>query len=67
MAFGAPRQAKTTLPCPQCGQVLEIARTCHEVFMRCPACGKVYPLKDFIAQADEAMEAFLEQTYMDRI
>lgn len=65
--FGAPRQAETTLSCPHCSQKLQIARTCHEVYMRCTVCGKVFPLKEFIARADEAMERFLEQAYVDRI
>ena len=35
--------------------------------MRCPFCGKRFPLERFISQADEAMERFLEGLYVDRI
>ena len=63
----APRFAKTTLPCPRCAKNLEISRTCHMVFMRCPHCQKQYPLEEFISKADAAMEEFLENVYFDRI
>lgn len=69
MALFAARQAQTTLPCPRpgCDAKLEIARTCHEAYMRCPKCGDTHPLQKFITQADEAMEKFLEALYVDRI
>ncbi|MBQ7738650.1 MAG: hypothetical protein IJT59_03220 [Desulfovibrionaceae bacterium] len=67
MAFFAARSAKTTLKCPQCQEKLDIARTCHEVFMRCNQCKRKYPLEQYIGQADEAMESFLENVYCDRI
>ncbi len=66
MLFAA-RDAETTLACPDCGALLHIARTCHEVYMHCPACGKKFPLADYIARADDAMEHFLEGVYCDRI
>lgn len=34
--------------------------------MKCEACGQEFPLKDFINEMDEKMEAFLENVYMDR-
>ncbi|MBD5646582.1 MAG: hypothetical protein HDQ89_02815 [Desulfovibrio sp.] len=67
MSYFGPRQAQTTLPCPSCGAPLTIERSCREVRMRCPGCGKSFPLKDFIGNADEAMEQFLENVYCDRI
>lgn len=67
MSFFGPRQAETSLPCPRCGTPLLIERACREVHMRCPACNTQYPLRDFIGQADEAMEQFLENVYCDRI
>lgn len=67
MAYFPGRGAQTSLVCPQCGKPLHIARTCHEVFMHCPSCGRKYPLKDFISKADSAMEKFLENVYCDRI
>lgn len=67
MAFSAPRDVETTLVCPTCGTCLHIARTCHEVFMRCPACKAEFPLQDYIRQADAAMEHFLENVYCNRI
>ncbi|MBD5641299.1 MAG: hypothetical protein HDQ91_02625 [Desulfovibrio sp.] len=67
MALFGARDAETTLPCPECGKPLHIGRSCRQVFMTCPACGKEYPLKDFIGKADAAMEQFLENVYCDRI
>ena len=67
MSFFAPREAKTNLECPACRNKLHICRSCHEVFIKCPVCGKNYDLKEMINQADEAMEKFLENVYMDRI
>ena len=67
MSIFAPREAQTTLPCPKCGAKLDITRTCHEVFLRCKSCHGQWPLKDFIQQADEAMERFLENVYCDRM
>ena len=66
-SFFASREAQTTLECPNCKEKMFIARTCHEVYMRCKSCGREYPLQNYIAKADEAMEAFLEQVYVDRI
>lgn len=65
--FSAPREARTTLECPNCGEALDIRRTCHEAYMQCPACGKQYPLTPFIPRMDEAMETFLEQLFADRV
>ena len=67
MPFFAPRDAETTLPCPECKSNLHIARTCHVVYMQCPHCHKKYDLQQFIARADESMEHFLENVYCDRI
>ena len=67
MAFFAPRDVKTTLVCPTCGAPLHIARTCHEVYMHCLACKAQFPLQEYIRQADEAMEHFLENVYCNRI
>lgn len=65
--FSAPRQARTTLPCPLCGDDLDIRRTCHEAYMYCPACAKEFPLADYIPRMDEVMENFLERLFADRI
>jgi len=35
--------------------------------MFCPTCGKRFPVSEYIAQADEAMEGFLDQVYCDRM
>ena len=61
MAFFAPRDVKTTLACPTCGASLHIARTCHEVYMHCPACKAQFQLQDYIRQADEAIDETLEE------
>ena len=67
MALFAARDVETTIVCPNCNGHLHIARTCHEVYMRCPSCGKHFPLRDFVSRADAAMEQFLENVYCDRI
>ena len=67
MAFSASRDARTTIACPNCPDKLHIVRTCHEVFMRCPSCGAEFPLQEYIRQADDAMESFLENVYCNRI
>lgn len=63
----APREAQTSLKCPLCSDNLKIRRSCGEVWLECPRCGEKFALKDFIAKADPAMEAFLENLYVDRI
>ena len=65
--FFAPREARTTLPCPDCGAALDIRRTCHEAYMHCPACKKSFELSPFISRMDDAMENFLEHLYVDRV
>lgn len=65
--FFAPREAHTTLPCPDCGGRLDIRRTCHEAYMHCPNCKKSFDLSSFISRMDESMEMFLEQLYVDRV
>lgn len=67
MAFFAARDAETSLSCPHCAAHLHIVRSCHQVQMRCAACQAQFPLQDYIGQADEAMERFLENVYCDRI
>ncbi len=67
MAYFSPRKAETTLACPACGGKMEIRRSCLEVHMGCPSCGKDYPLKEFIGQSDKAMDDFLDNVYLDRI
>lgn len=67
MGYFSPRSAQTGIKCPQCDHNLEIRRSCHEVHMRCPRCNRDYPLKDYINNADSAMESFLENVYLDRI
>lgn len=63
----APREKETTIKCPKCDKNLLIKRSCREVHMHCPHCSVDYPLNDYINQADEAMELFLENVYFDRI
>lgn len=65
--FSAPREAHTTLACPDCGADLNIRRSCHEAYMYCPACRKSFELSPFISRMDENMELFLEQLYVDRV
>lgn len=59
--------AQTTLPCPDCGHPLIVERTCQEAHLRCPACGHHFPVSEFVARADEALETFLDGLYIDRI
>jgi DNA-directed RNA polymerase subunit M/transcription elongation factor TFIIS len=68
MAFYfAPREARTTLVCPECGQALDIRRTCHEAYMQCSSCRRTFELSRFISQMDDVMEEFLEKLYVDRV
>lgn len=67
MTFSPVRDAKTTLACGTCGEPLHITRTCHDVYMNCPACSAQFPLQKYIRQADAAMEQFLENVHCDRI
>ncbi len=61
------RKVQTTVVCKHCGTPLFIERSCREVHMFCPTCGKRFPVAEYIAQADEAMENFLDQVYCDRM
>lgn len=65
--FSAARQARTSLHCPDCGQALDIRRTCHEAYMQCSACHREFPLAPFIPHMDDVMESFLEQLFADRV
>ena len=65
--FSAPREARTTLDCPECGKPLDIRRTCHEAYMQCSACRKSFRLAPFIPRMDKVMEEFLERLYDDRV
>ena len=67
MSYFAARDAETSLPCPKCQAKLHIARSCHEVFMRCPSCSERFPLKDYIRKADRVIEDFMENVYCDRV
>lgn len=67
MSCFPPRDAETALQCPKCGAKLHIRRSCQNVEMVCLSCSSYFPLKDYIANADEVMENFLECVYCDRI
>ena len=67
MGFFVPREAKTTIPCPKCGEPLLVVRRCRSAHMACPRCRKEYPLEDYIQKADKAMEDFLDNCYIDRL
>ena len=62
-SFSRARKVQTTVCCKHCGMPLFIERSCHEVHMFCPKCGKAFPLSEYIALADEAMEEFLSSVY----
>ena len=66
-SFSRARKVQTTVRCKHCGTPLFIERSCHEVHMFCPKCGKAFPLSEYIALADEAMEEFLNSVYCDRM
>lgn len=66
-SFSRARKAQTTLPCRECKAQVVIERSCHEVHLVCPSCGRTYPVQQYIQEADEAMETFLEQVYCDRM
>ena len=70
-SFSRARKVQTTVRCKHCGTPLFIERSCHEVHMFCPKCGKAFPLSDQspvpCITADEAMEEFLNSVYCDRM
>ncbi len=66
-SFSRVRKIQTTLPCRECRTPVLVERSCHEVHVVCPACGKMYSVQEYIREADEAMETFLEQVYCDRM
>ena len=43
-SFSRARKVQTTVCCKHCGMPLFIERSCHEVHMFCPKCGKAFPL-----------------------
>nr|WP_316901691.1 dual CXXC motif small (seleno)protein [Pseudodesulfovibrio indicus] len=55
------------MECASCGLDLTAFRGCREVTLRCPACGKVYDLKEFSDQMDEDFEEEMGFVPMDRI
>lgn len=65
--FNNSRDVKTTVACPQCQNLLNIKRTCHEAFMYCDRCKQNFPLQEFIPQMDDAMEKFIEGLHSNRI
>lgn len=67
MAYFPPREKETTIKCPKCQENLRVVRSCREVRMVCPKCRSSGPLSDYINQADEALEEFMENVYVDRI
>ena len=42
-SFSRARKVQTTVCCKHCGMPLFIERSCHEVHMFCPKCGKAFP------------------------
>ncbi len=65
--FSHPRQAETTMPCKACGRPVSAKRSCLRVSLVCPSCKKEYPLEDYLAKMDAALESFLDGVYIDRI
>ena len=64
-SFSRARKVQTTVCCKHCGMPLFIERSCHEVHMFCPKCGKAFPLSEYIALADESLVAlgFTEHSF----
>lgn len=67
MAPFAPVMRKPALSAPARGPICTLPCTCHEVYMHCPACQARFALQEYISQADDAMEHFLENVYCDRV
>ena len=65
--FGSSRNPVTTMPCKSRQDKVAIHRTCHQVRLRCPSCGVMYELQDYLEQMDEVLEHYLESVYCDRV
>ncbi len=65
--FSAKRHAQTTIPCSACRTPLTAHRGCREVTLRCDACQRSFPLAEYIPQMDDALEQFLDQSFVDRL
>ncbi len=61
------RSAQTTIPCKHCGKPLTAMRSCQQVYMQCEHCNKRGELNDYIPQMDDALEAFMEGVFCDRV
>lgn len=57
----------TELPCDACGDKVNVRRSCHEVWLHCEACGKDFPLEQYVPRMDESLERCLESVYCDRM
>ena len=47
------------MQCKKCSGILEVARACRQVRMRCTKCGHQYQIHEVADQLDEATEEIL--------
>ena len=66
-SYSPARKAETTLPCRNCKAPLTAQRTCHEAYLACSKCGKVFQIQEYRLEMDKALEEFLEAINCDRI
>lgn len=66
MLWRIPRRAQTAIPCKDCETPLLAERTCHEVFLSCPTCGKSVDVAEYLDQMDDALEEFIGNVPCDR-
>jgi len=55
------------MECDQCGLDLTAHRSCREVTLRCPSCGKSYDLVAYAEAMDDEFEEEMGFVPMDRI
>lgn len=61
------RQVQTSIKCHNCQHALTAHRACQEVLLQCAACGKTFPLKEYVREMDAALEHFMEEIACNRI
>jgi len=66
-SYSWKRSAETTIPCKECNKPLTVKRSCQHVYMECSHCGKKSDISEYLRQMDDALEAFMEGVYCDRV
>lgn len=67
MSYFAPMEAKTKIPCPECGALFHARRDCFKTWLECPVCHARQSLEKALARGDRALEEFLDNIPCDRL